>query len=80
MGQVLVATKALDVLTGLLFAWMSPFVTNVYNSTLTLYWAAFVYHIPLGDETAMPAIERVFSVEGWPSARLARAKETCCSP
>ncbi|MBI3262158.1 MAG: anion permease [Acidobacteria bacterium] len=55
MGQVLVATKALDVLTSVLFAWMSPFVTNVFGATLVLYWSAFVYHIPLGDETSMLA-------------------------
>ncbi len=55
MGQVLVATQALDVLTSVLFAWMSPLVTNVYSSTLVLYWSAFLYHIPLGDETSMLA-------------------------
>jgi solute carrier family 13 (sodium-dependent dicarboxylate transporter), member 2/3/5 len=55
MGQVLVTTRALDVLTNVLFAWMGPLITNVYSSTLTLYWAAFLYHIPLGDETAMLA-------------------------
>ena len=55
MGQVLVATKALDVLTDALFAWMTPLVTNVYSSTLVLYWSAFLYHIPLGDETSMLA-------------------------
>ena len=55
MGQVLVTTKALGVLTDVLFAWMSPLVTNVYSSTLVLYWSAFLYHIPLGDETSMLA-------------------------
>jgi di/tricarboxylate transporter len=57
MGQVLATTRALDVLTGVLFAWMlpGPLVTNVYSSTLVLYWSAFLYHIPLGDETAMLA-------------------------
>jgi len=55
MGQVLVATKALDVLTDILFAWMGPLVTDVYSSTLVLYWSAFLYHIPLGDETSMLA-------------------------
>lgn len=55
MGQVLVATKALNILTDILFGWMGPLATNVYNSTLTLYWAAFVYHIPLGDEIPMLA-------------------------
>lgn len=55
MGQVLVATRALDVLTDLLFGWMEPLITNVYRSTLVLYWFAFLYHIPLGDEVAMLA-------------------------
>ena len=53
MGDVLVSTKALDVLTNLLFAWMEPLVTNVYSSTLVLYWTAFVYHILLASEVSM---------------------------
>lgn len=55
MAQVLVATGALTVMTDILFGWMRPFVTNAYSSTLVLYWSAFVYHLPLGDETAMLA-------------------------
>lgn len=53
MGDVLVSTKALDVLTSLLFSWMEPLVTNVYSSTLVLYWTAFVYHIFLASEVSM---------------------------
>jgi anion transporter len=53
MGKVLMATKALDVLTGVLFAWMEPLVHNVYSSTLVLYWTAFVYHIFLASEVSM---------------------------
>jgi len=53
MGQVLVSTKALDVLTGALFAWMEPLVTSVFSSTLVLYWTAFVYHIFLASEVSM---------------------------
>ena len=55
MAQVLVATGALSVLTDVVFGWMRPFVTSVYSSTLVLYWSAFLYHLPLGDETAMLA-------------------------
>jgi anion transporter len=55
MGQVLVATKALDVLTDVVFGWMEPHITNVYSSTLVLYWSAFLYHLPIGDEVAMLA-------------------------
>ena len=53
MGKVLMATKALDVLTGALFAWMAPLVHSVYSSTLVLYWTAFVYHIFLASEVSM---------------------------
>ncbi len=53
MGKVLIATKALDVLTGALFAWMAPLVHSVYSSTLVLYWTAFVYHIFLASEVSM---------------------------
>jgi sodium-dependent dicarboxylate transporter 2/3/5 len=53
MGQVLIATKALDVLTSFMFAWMAPLLTNIYQSTMVLYWTAFVYHIFLASETSM---------------------------
>jgi sodium-dependent dicarboxylate transporter 2/3/5 len=53
MGKVLGATKALDVLTGTLFAWMEPLVTNVYTSTFVLYWTGFIYHIFLASEVSM---------------------------
>ncbi|HEV2666570.1 MAG TPA: SLC13 family permease [Blastocatellia bacterium] len=53
MGETLRATNALDVLTNVMFAWMQPFVTNVFSSTLTLYWTAFVYHIFLASEVSM---------------------------
>jgi solute carrier family 13 (sodium-dependent dicarboxylate transporter), member 2/3/5 len=53
MGEVLTATKALDLLTGVVFAWMPPMLTNVYSSTLILYWSAFVYHIFLASEISM---------------------------
>jgi solute carrier family 13 (sodium-dependent dicarboxylate transporter), member 2/3/5 len=53
MGEVLVSTKALDVLTNALFGWMAPLLTNVYRSTFVLYWTAFVYHFFLASETSM---------------------------
>jgi sodium-dependent dicarboxylate transporter 2/3/5 len=53
MSQVLVSTKALDVLTKIMFGWMEPFLGNIYTSTFILYWSAFVYHIFLGDEVSM---------------------------
>jgi len=53
MGETLSATKALDVLTNVMFAWMQPFVTDVFSSTLALYWTAFIYHIFLASEVSM---------------------------
>jgi len=53
MGEVLIQTKALDVLTKVMFAWMEPLLTNIYSSTFVLYWTAFIYHIFLASETSM---------------------------
>jgi anion transporter len=55
MGLVLMETKALGLLTDLLFGWMRPLVTDVFSSTLVLYWSAFLLHIPLGDEVSLLA-------------------------
>lgn len=53
MGDVLVSTKALKILTDVIFGWMQPLVTNIFSSTIVLYWTAFVYHIFLASETSM---------------------------
>ena len=53
MGKVLIATKSLDVVTGVLFTWLEPLVRNAFSSTLVLYWTAFVYHIFLASEISM---------------------------
>jgi di/tricarboxylate transporter len=36
-----------------MLGWMEPFITNVWSSTLILYWTAFVYHIFLASEISM---------------------------
>jgi solute carrier family 13 (sodium-dependent dicarboxylate transporter), member 2/3/5 len=53
LSNVLVQTKALDVITGALFEWMKPHITGTWMSTLVLYWSAFLYHIVIGNEIAM---------------------------
>ena len=53
MSEVLISTKALDIITTTLTAWLRPLVSNVFSSTLVLYWTAFLYHIFLGDEVSM---------------------------
>ena len=55
MGDVLVQTRALDLLTTLLFSWMRPFVSHSAGLVPVTYWTAFVYHIFLGNELSMLA-------------------------
>jgi solute carrier family 13 (sodium-dependent dicarboxylate transporter), member 2/3/5 len=55
MGNVLAQTKGLNVLTDLMFSWMSPLMTNIFISTVVLYWTAFVYHLFLASEIPMLA-------------------------
>src|SRR4051794_24364930 len=53
LSNVLVQTKALDVITGALFELMKPHITGTWVSTMVLYWSAFLYHIVIGNEIAM---------------------------
>jgi anion transporter len=53
LSNVLVQTKALDVITSVLFEWMKPHITGTWVSTMVLYWSAFLYHIVIGNEIAM---------------------------
>jgi solute carrier family 13 (sodium-dependent dicarboxylate transporter), member 2/3/5 len=53
LSNVLVQTKALDIVTGVLFEWMKPHITGTWTSTMVLYWSAFLYHIVIGNEIAM---------------------------
>jgi solute carrier family 13 (sodium-dependent dicarboxylate transporter), member 2/3/5 len=55
LSNVLTQTKALDVITGALFTWMTPHITGTWTSTMVLYWSAFAYHIVIGNEIAMLA-------------------------
>jgi di/tricarboxylate transporter len=53
LSNVLVQTRALDVVTDVLFDWMKPHIASGWWSTMVLYWSAFVYHIVIGNEIAM---------------------------
>ena len=53
LSNVLVQTRALDVVTTVLFNWMKPHITGGVGSTMILYWSAFAYHIIIGNEIAM---------------------------
>lgn len=53
MGKVLSATKGLDVLTNVVFAWMQPVLSHNILSMFALYWTGFIYHIFLASEISM---------------------------
>jgi anion transporter len=53
MGVVLAKTKALDVLTGVMISWMTPYLGGSFHSASVLYWTAFAYHFALASELSM---------------------------
>src|ERR1043165_2366389 len=53
LAKVLVATKALGLLTNVMFDWMTPWMSGSLITTAVLYWTAFVYHILLSSDIAM---------------------------
>jgi di/tricarboxylate transporter len=53
MGNVLEATKGLQVLTDSVFHLIQPFLTNIFAITAILYWVAFLYHFLLASEISM---------------------------
>jgi di/tricarboxylate transporter len=53
MGEVVVQTNALHVLTGVMFTWIRPLITNAFSLAVVPYWTAFIYHIFLGNEISM---------------------------
>ena len=69
MGDVLVETKALHVLTDVMFAWIRPLMTHTYALVIVPYWTAFIYHVFLGNEismlgTSIPALMNFASSTG----------------
>jgi anion transporter len=53
MGNVLDASKGVDVLTHLVFDGIAPYLGNIFITTTLLYWSAFVYHFFLASEISM---------------------------
>jgi di/tricarboxylate transporter len=53
MGEVLIHTSALNMLTGTMMSWMTPLMGSAYESPSVLYWTGFLYHFVLGSELSM---------------------------
>lgn len=70
MGEVMMKTKALGVLTRVMMAWMTPLLSNSFQSASVLYWTGFVYHFALASElsmlsTTLPVIVSFASTHGF---------------
>lgn len=53
MGTILIQTGALNVLTGAMVSWMTPWLGGTLWGPSVLYWAGFFYHFLLGSELSM---------------------------
>jgi len=54
MGEVLVETKVLGLLTDVMLSWMEPMMHGgIVVTTLALYWTGFFYHFFLASEISM---------------------------
>ncbi|MCU1260045.1 MAG: anion transporter [Bryobacterales bacterium] len=53
MGEVLIKTKALDVISGAMMSWMAPMLNNPFVAASVLYWTGFFYHFALASELSM---------------------------
>ena len=53
MGNVLEASKGLDVLTNVVFGAITPFLGNIVTTTAIMYWSGFIYHFFLASEISM---------------------------
>ncbi|HEY7680562.1 MAG TPA: SLC13 family permease [Terriglobia bacterium] len=56
MAEVLRETGAVQVLSDSLFRFIAPLIQNTNDSTIILYWTAFVAHLVLASETSMIAV------------------------
>jgi solute carrier family 13 (sodium-dependent dicarboxylate transporter), member 2/3/5 len=53
MGNVLEATKGIEFITHEVFTAIQPYFTNLFYTTVIMYWSAFVYHFLLASEIPM---------------------------
>jgi sodium-dependent dicarboxylate transporter 2/3/5 len=53
MGTVLEVTKGVDLITSLVFTAIQPYFSNLFYTTVIMYWAGFVYHFFLASEISM---------------------------
>ena len=70
LGQVLMDTGAIGLLTTVMFSWMDQLISGTASLALVSYWTAFFYHFFLGSElsmlsTSLPALMNFAAVRGF---------------
>ncbi|HVN80996.1 MAG TPA: SLC13 family permease, partial [Terriglobia bacterium] len=53
LGDVLVKTRAIELLSRAMFDWMGTLITGGTSLAIVTYWTAFIYHFFLGSEVVM---------------------------
>ena len=53
MGTVLEVTKGIDLITSVIFTSIQPYFSNLFYTTVIMYWAGFIYHFFLASEISM---------------------------
>jgi di/tricarboxylate transporter len=76
MGNVLIHTNIVQVLTDGPAEWMTPLFSYPMNSAVALYWAGFLYHLLLSNDqsmvsTALPVLIQIAQAQGHNPAVLA---------
>lgn len=76
MGNVLIHTNIVQVLTDGPAEWMTPLFSYPMNSAVALYWAGFLYHLLLSNDqsmvsTSLPVLIQIAQAQGHNPAVLA---------
>jgi solute carrier family 13 (sodium-dependent dicarboxylate transporter), member 2/3/5 len=76
LASVLAQTKALDVLNLVLMEHITPFLSNAFLSSITLYWGGFLYHFVFPNNqsllgTSLPLLLRMTHGTGYNPVALA---------
>ncbi len=53
MGSVLESTKGIEFMTHVVFTAIQPYFTNLFYTTVIMYWSGFFYHFLLASEISM---------------------------
>jgi sodium-dependent dicarboxylate transporter 2/3/5 len=70
MGNVLIETQALHIVTDRLMPWIAPLLSDALPAAITLYWGGFFYHFLVAEDkvmvsTALPVLLKFAQDQGY---------------